>query len=212
MTKALLSQLSLETLYLFARRTGDVDRVFRLFARTLNGIENAPTGGGAMPHDPPVFAEFRALSGRFQALGSHGIAILTTQDRVADVPDSVDVDRIDARDLVEIKKAGYGVRSNDPATGYHLTQTRPVRVLEVQPEAARSPLFLEVAAMLRLDPHAAAYPNPRGGPGPANCPRAPRRRRGTGSPSRRARSSRSCTCSRRPSPSPRSTPGRGSSA
>ncbi len=158
MTRALLSQVSLDTLYLFSRRTGDVDRVFRLFTRTINGVDNAPTGGGAVPHDPPVFAEFRALSGRFQALGAQGIAILTTQDRVADVPDAVDVDRVDARDLVEIKKAGFGVRSNDPATGYRLIQTKPVRVLQVQPEAASSPLFLDVAAMLRLVPYATAYP------------------------------------------------------
>ena len=61
LTQALLSQVSLDTLYLFTRQAGGVERVLRLFVRKMNGIDNATSGGGPVPVDPPEFAEFRSI-------------------------------------------------------------------------------------------------------------------------------------------------------
>ncbi len=158
LTLALLSEVSLETLYLFSRQGGDIDRVLRLFVRTMNGIDNAPTAGGPIPPEPPAFAEFRAVADRFQRLQGRGLAVLTTEDRVDDLPDAVIVDGLDAKALVEIKKAGYGVRPEGAAPGYRLTQTKPVRVLQVHPKAAGEPEILDLEATLRLVPYQTSYP------------------------------------------------------
>ncbi len=158
LTRALLSEVSLDTLYLFTRQGGDVERILRLFVRTMNGIDNAPTAGGPVPADPPDFAEFRVVADRFRRLQGRGLAVLTIEDRVDDLPDAVTVDQIDPRALVENKKAGYGVRPEGAAPGYRLTKARPVHVLQVHPRAAGSPEILDLEAILRLVPYQTAYP------------------------------------------------------
>ena len=86
LTKALLTQVSLDTLYLFTRQAGDIERVLRLFVRRMNGIENATSGGGPVPRDPPQFGEFRMVS---EMLGpwKGGDRILTIETGVADLPE-----------------------------------------------------------------------------------------------------------------------------
>ena len=155
LTRALLTQVSLDTLFLFTRQAGDIERDLRLFVRRMNGIENATSGGGPVPRDPPEFGEFRTVSELFGHLEGLGIGILTTQKRSSDLPETI---TLDARDLVEIKKAGYGVRPVGLGSGYQLTETRPIRVLEIHPRAIASPEILEIDRKLGLRPYQSSYP------------------------------------------------------
>jgi hypothetical protein len=91
LTRALLTQVNLDTLYLFSKEGWGPERVVRLFVRTINGIDNATSGGGPVPADPPEFAEYRALSDLLASLGRRRAAILTTQDHSADLTDIVPV-------------------------------------------------------------------------------------------------------------------------
>ena len=95
------------------------------------------------------------LLGRLERLG---IGILTTESRSSDLPGTIPVDNLDAHDLVEIKKAGYGVRPIGLGSGYQLTETKPVRLLEIQPQAIASPEILELARRLGLQPYRSSYP------------------------------------------------------
>ena len=158
LTRALLSQVSLETLYLFARQGGDIGRVLRLFARRVNGVDNASLGGGPVPKDPPEFAEFRAICELIGGLDNRGISVLTTEDRPSDLAGTIPVDDLKAHDLVEIKKAGYGVRPIGLGSGYQLTETKPLRVLKIHPAAIALPETLEFERMLRLRPYLDTYP------------------------------------------------------
>ena len=158
LTRALLTQVNLETMYLFTRQAGDTDRVLRLFVRRMNGIDNASSGGGPIPRDPPAFGEFRAISEAFGRLGARGIGVLTTENRSTDLPETIPVEKVDASDLVAIKKAGYGVRTVGLASGYQLTQSNPVRVLAIHPRAIALPEILELDRMLGLEPYRSSYP------------------------------------------------------
>jgi hypothetical protein len=159
LTKALLTQVSLETLYLFTKQAGDTERVLRLFVRRMNGIDNATSGGGPMPRDPPQFGEFRAICELFGRLESQGIGVLTTETRSSDLGETIPVEKIETHDLVEIKKAGYGVRPIGlGSAGYQLTATRPIRVLEIHPRAIASPEILELSRSLGLKPYQSSYP------------------------------------------------------
>ena len=111
-----------------------------------------------MPRDPPEFGEFRTVSELFGHLERLGIGILTTQKRSSDLPETIPVESLDARDLVEIKKAGYGVRPVGLGSGYQLTETRPIRVLEIHPRAIASPEILEIDRRLGLRPYQSSYP------------------------------------------------------
>jgi hypothetical protein len=157
LTRALLTQVNLDTLYLFSRLGWGADRVVRLFVRTINGIDNATSGGGPIPPDPPEFSEFRTLSDLLADLDRRRVAILTTQQRRTDVPDVVPVAAIQAQDAVAIKKEGLGVRALGPNQGYQLTQTKPVKVVQIDPASVTSPEVLGLVQMLGLFPNLTAY-------------------------------------------------------
>ncbi len=84
--------------------------------------------------------------------------MLTVEKRVNDLPDALPGDGLETRDLVEIKKAGYGVRSVGLASGYQLTETRSVRVLKIHPRAVADPEVLELTERLGLVPYQDSYP------------------------------------------------------
>jgi hypothetical protein len=157
LTRALLTQVSLDTLYLFSRQGWEDQRIIRLFVRTVNGIDNAVSAGGPVPAGPPEFAEFRVVSDLLTDFERRRIAILTTQQRSVDVADAVPVAAIAAQDEVAIKKENLGVRSLGPMQGYQLTQTRPVKVVQIAPEAVDLPEVLHLTETLGLPPYESAY-------------------------------------------------------
>ena len=173
LTRALLTQVDLDTLYLFSKEGWGPDRVVRLFVRTINGIDNASSGGGPIPPDPPEFAEFRTLSDLLASLEARRVAIMTTENRSADVADIVPVAAIGAQDAVALKKEGLGVRALGPDRGYQLTHARPVKIVQIEPGSTNSPDVLGLVQILGLPPYRAAYDveeAPQGqvrhGPGP----------------------------------------------
>lgn len=157
LTRALLTQVDLDTLYLFSKEGWGPERVVRLFIRTINGIDNASSGGGPVPADPPEFAEFRALSDLLAELERRRVAILTTQERSADLTDIVPVAAIHAQDAVALKKEGLGVRALGPNLGYQLTQAKPVKVVQIDPGSATSPDVLDLVQILGLPPYQTTY-------------------------------------------------------
>ena len=159
LTKALLTQVSLDTLYLFTTQAGGIERVLRLFVRAANGVDNAISGGGPMPRDPPRFAEFRAVGHLLGHLETQGNGVLTIENRVSALPQAIPVENLQAHDVVEIKKAGYGVRPiGFGSAGYELTETKPVRVLQIHPRAIASAEMLELEGWLGLLPYRSTYP------------------------------------------------------
>jgi hypothetical protein len=157
LTRALLTQVNLDTLYLFSRQGWGPDRVLRLFVRTINGIDNATSGGGPVPADPPEFAEFRTMSDLLAGLQRHRVTILTTQQRSADLTDVVPVAAVGAQDAVAIKKEGLGVRALGPDRGYQLTQTRAVKVVEIDPGSVASAEVIGLGQILGLKPYLTTY-------------------------------------------------------
>jgi hypothetical protein len=148
-TRALLSHISLETLYLFGTTNTGVDVLLRVFVREVNGL--ALTAG-----DPQV-VEARRIADLMRVLQQQRTMVLGTDYRQSDVPDAPPFESLNAEELVKIKQAGYGVRSLGEKKGYVLTRTTPVRVLRIQPDAALSPEVLELERLLRLQPGLTSY-------------------------------------------------------
>jgi hypothetical protein len=157
LTRALLTQVNLDTLYLFSRQGWGPDRVFRIFVRTVNGIDNASNGGGPIPADPPEFAEFRTMIDLLADLQRRRVTVLTTQQRSADLTDVVPVAAVEAADAVAIKKEGLGVRALGPDRGYQLTQTRPVKVAQIDPGSVASAEVIGIGQILGLKPSLMTY-------------------------------------------------------
>jgi hypothetical protein len=157
LTKGLLTQIPLETLYLFSANGSDHARLLRLFVRNLNGIENAGSGGGPSPSSAPEFVEFRHVAEMLSHLQRQRISVLAVENRLVDVPGAVPMKTLTAQDLLKISAAGQGVRPLGENRGYVLTQSRPVRLLRVHPEAVSSPELVELTSALRLKPYQETY-------------------------------------------------------
>jgi hypothetical protein len=157
LTRALLTQVNLDTLYLFSKQGWGPQRVMRLFVRTINGIENAPSGGGPMPPDPPEFAEFRIVADLLASLDQRRIAILTTEQRKSDLMDFVPITAIEAQDEVAMEKEGLGVRALSPHRGYQLTQTKPVKVVQIDARSLESPDVVSLVEIFGLAPYRTVY-------------------------------------------------------
>jgi hypothetical protein len=152
LTKALLTRFDVETFDLLDAAGWDMDRLFRLLIEEINGVDNARGAGGPTPELAPDFAEYRYLASLVHHLKQQRLLALGVQQVQTDVPSSVSFDAVDAQALVNIHKAGYGVRSLGEKKGFVLTETRPVRVVRAFPSAAGSPELAEVTRILHLVP------------------------------------------------------------
>jgi hypothetical protein len=152
-----LTQIPLETIYLFSANATDHARMMRLFVRNLNGIENAGSGGGPSPSSAPEFAEFRRAAEVLSQMQHERLAVLAVENRLVDVPGAVPMKTLTAQDLLKISAAGQGVRPISDNSGYVLTQSRPVRLLRIHPEAISAPDLLELTRVLRLTPYQESY-------------------------------------------------------
>jgi hypothetical protein len=157
LTKALLSHISLETLYLFGTTGYDVDVLLRLFVRNVNGLESANGGHGSAPHDPADVSEFLAAAELMTHLQHQRLVVLALENRPNDVPDAPPFQTLSAQDLVRIKEAGFGVRVLGENKGFVLTKTVPVRTVRVAPAALGSAEVLEWERLMRLKPGLESY-------------------------------------------------------
>jgi hypothetical protein len=82
LTKRLLTQIPLETLYLFSANGSDHARLLRLFVRNLNGIENAGSGGGPSPSSAPEFVEFRHVAEMLSHLTGYYVDDADTSSKI----------------------------------------------------------------------------------------------------------------------------------
>jgi hypothetical protein len=157
LTKGLLTQIPLETIYLFSANGSDNARLIRLFVRNVNGIENAGSGGGPSPTSAPEFAEFRHVAELLSQDQQRRIVVLGIENRQVDVPGAVPMKALTAQNLLTISAAGQGVRSLGDNQGYVLTRSKPVRLVRVHPDAVTSPDLLELTSALRLKPYQDTY-------------------------------------------------------
>jgi hypothetical protein len=157
LTKGLLTQIPLETIYLFAANGFDDARLLRLFVRNINGIDNAGSGGSSSPLTRPEFAEFRHVAGLLSQIQRQRNVVLAVENRQVDVPDAVPIQTLTTEDLLKISAAGQGVRPLADKKGYALTRSKSVRLLRVLPEAAHSAQMVELTDALRLKPNQETY-------------------------------------------------------
>lgn len=152
LTRALLKRFDLDTFDLLDAAGWDKDRLFRLLIEEINGVDNASAGSGPTPDQAPDFAEYKYLALLVRRLHQQRLLALDVENAESDVPSSVPFESIDAQTLVNIRKAGYGIRSLGEKRGYALTETKLVRGLRIFPSAVGSHEMAEVIRILHLIP------------------------------------------------------------
>ncbi|MCC7421980.1 MAG: hypothetical protein IT428_17010 [Planctomycetaceae bacterium] len=155
-TRALITRLDPNTMQILDAAGWDPDRLYRVFVEQVNGVPNALGSGRPIPCDPPEFAEFRHASRLLSHLRESRHVVLRTEKVFEEAPSTVPLDRIDARELLEAQKSGYGVRPIK-GDGLQLTLSRQRQVMLVDPVARQSQDWLEFARLVRIDPDQERY-------------------------------------------------------
>lgn len=155
-TRALITRLDPNTLQILDAAGWDPDRLYRVFVEQANGVPNALGSGRPIPCDPPEFAEFRHVSRLLTDLRESRHVVLRTEKVYEEAPSTVPLEHIEARELLDAQKSGYGVRQI-PGDGLQLMRSRQRQVMLVDPAMRRSEDWLGFAQLVRIDPDQERY-------------------------------------------------------
>jgi hypothetical protein len=149
--RQLLEPVPVATIGRLANTGWDVDRVLRVTARSLNGLENPSlVDGGPVPTIEPEGDPFRRATWLLRELRSRGAVELVVAQRETPVPLPVSADRLDPGFLLGASENGYRVERE----GGQVTLYRPEEStsLAIDPAAVGSPEVLALIHLLDLDP------------------------------------------------------------
>ena len=154
-TKIITSPFKIDQLEEFAS-SYDVGRVFRLFVNSLNGLDNASNAEGPIPETPPRFAEFREATNILSMMQDQNSVLMAKVSRTTIAPDSVPVEKITTEELIELKKAGFGVCKDD-CDQFQLTKEKKVPVIKFSNDEDSLSLVTAFQSILGLDPFKFSY-------------------------------------------------------
>lgn len=88
----------------------EAEKVFRLFISQVNGLDNASSGEGPTPLNAPQYANFRHVARLFTQLQRQQAVLFPLEKRRVDLEDTVPIKKLTTQDIINLKKAGYGIR------------------------------------------------------------------------------------------------------
>jgi len=152
-----LTPVSLDTIVLLARSGWSIDRVLRLTAQRINGVENARSASGPTPDRAPSFREFAEVSRSLRALQARGWAELAYESLPSTLAAPLPAAAVEAADIVAAAEAGYSFRPADQGENLVLTGTTRSVVLSLASPAVRSSEMDEIVRALNLVPGRSRY-------------------------------------------------------
>ncbi len=106
--KRLVSPLTLETIILIARSGWSIDRVLRMTAQELNGIENARTASGPIPEVAPQdYAEFQSIVRTLRRLQLEDEIEFGFETHPDPLSESLPAELINGEDIVAAAREGW---------------------------------------------------------------------------------------------------------
>lgn len=149
-TRKLFTTLPLDGLVYLAKTTWPISTVFRLYLENLNWVSNAQTASGPTPKKPPVFEDFLRGIQALQILQDRGAIVFGSEERQEAQGGPLPISSVAGRDIVEAAKNGYEYRQDDKGAAWILYKKTQQPVLLVDPRAADSAEFRDVAKAFNL--------------------------------------------------------------
>jgi hypothetical protein len=145
-----LKPVSLETIFTLSWAGWSLERVLRLCANHMNGLDNASRATGPTPSTAPAFEEFAEavhllrqlqLEGAFEVGGVADRSVLSGP---------IDADRVGAGDLIAAAREGYRFVPAEDGEGLVLSAPSRSLVLEIDPRIQSSEAWRRFAELLSL--------------------------------------------------------------
>ncbi len=132
----------------------NAERTFRIFVSQINRLDNASLGNGPTPAVPPRFEAFRQVAALVGYLQSQQAISFPVEQRQVDVEELTPVAKVNAQDLAQLNKAGYGIRRLEgDAELYQVTETDLVSTVRLHESPHTRPAIMEFKRLLRLKPN-----------------------------------------------------------
>ncbi|HUU97946.1 MAG TPA: hypothetical protein VM487_19590, partial [Phycisphaerae bacterium] len=148
----LMSPLSLETILLLSRSGWRVDRVLRVTAQGMNGLDNASKASGPTPSQAPRYKRFARVCQLLRELQRDNLLELGYETRTTRLSDPIPAGALSSADMVAAARDGYSFRAAEEGDGFVLMGTEQVPVWRMSPRAAESAAADEALELLGLDP------------------------------------------------------------
>jgi hypothetical protein len=148
----LMSPLSLETILLLSRSGWRIDRVLRITAQGMNGLDNASKASGPTPSQAPRHKRFVRVCQLLRDLQRENLLELGYEARTTRLSDPVPAGALSSADLIAAAREGYSFRAAEEGDGFVLMGTRQVPVWRMSPRAAESAAAAKALELLGLDP------------------------------------------------------------
>jgi hypothetical protein len=157
-TRKFFTPLPLDGIIYLAKTTWPISTVFRLYLENLNWVSNAQTASGPTPRDPPVFRDFQRGIQALQTLQDRAQLVFSVEERREAQGSPLPAGSVTARDMVEAAKSGYEYRLDEAGKAWTLEKKTTQPVLLIDPRAADSAEFREVARAFGLTPGLTKFP------------------------------------------------------
>ena len=148
----LMSPLSLETILLLSRSGWRVDRVLRVTAQGMNGLDNASKASGPTPSQAPRYKRFARVCQLLRDLQRDNLLELGHETRTTQLSDPIPAGALSSADMVAAAREGYSFRAAEERDKFILIGTKQVPVWRMSPRAAESTAVEEALELLGLDP------------------------------------------------------------
>jgi hypothetical protein len=155
-TRQLMAPVELDSLYLLTQAGWGLDRVLRLIAKDLNGIDNTISREAHRSRVASV-QEFAELVARLRRLEAEGLIRVDVQYRREVLSAPIPVDRVSADTLLGAIEKDYRLEYQDDPPAYVLTAKRPHYILRTDRDVWDHPDFQAASRLLGLAPKKETY-------------------------------------------------------
>jgi hypothetical protein len=162
-TRQLVAAVELDSVYLLTQYGWGIDRVLRLIARDLNGLDNTISREDRRASEAESLRLFAEVASRLRRLEAARWISVGVEQRREVLSAPIPADRVTSDDLLSAADAGYRLELQDDPPSYLLTESRPHYVLVVDEDAWEDPDFVEIARSLGLPRKQTTYEIDAGG-------------------------------------------------
>ncbi len=147
-----LAPLSLESLYLASYLEWPAATYWPLMVKSMNGVKNAPEGGGPIPTGPPHFSEFFELAQTVKQLQDNNLIEFGRIEKLVPISSRIDDSTLTAAESREAAEAGYVYKESDRPNELVLNRKSQVSVIRFSRQAIGTPQHAKFVELLDLDP------------------------------------------------------------
>ena len=147
-----VTPLSLEALYLASYLEWPASTYWPLMVKSINGVENAPEGGGPIPTKPPHFAEFFQLAQNLRILQEQGLVEVGRIEKLVPVNSRIQRSTLTAAESRDAAEKGFVYQDSDRPDELVLSRKKQASVLRFSPNAVGTTEHALIVELLNLDP------------------------------------------------------------